>query len=652
MFQIKNVYKQYKNGFALYNVSMNINKGLNFIVGASGSGKTTLLKIISGMEQDFDGEVLYCGKNIKDLTNNEKSYFYNNIFGFVWQDFNLLEEATVLENVLLSGYLKEAQNKENAEKILKDLKIFNFAQKKVKDLSGGQKQRVAIARELMKNPQVIIADEPTSALDEKNAKITMDILRAISKNRTVIVVTHDTSLISEKDHIFELDKGELFSKSEIQFTKTPTLKMQSRPNLSLKNSLVLAKSNIKNKFGRFVVATLSFMVAAILLLTTVNGAINNESQAEFDKLFDTYGEGMLNITVVDSFTSASGSDGNKDEKPNADVTQKIGGLYEQYVNDERVKFTLFEQSFNNIRIDVDGKEHEVERTGSAPYINKLLAGKMPMGNSNEIVVPESFVKKLGIGNEQVIGKEITFNGSVFNGSVSNGNSGEPILKDVSIKAKIVGVIDTKVVYEYNGKTTDHYINDAFFFSKTALDEMGKQAEINNEQMNFIIRAKTPTDMISIKDELNTKGIVPLGDFERVEDIVRLNAQTTEQTESASLSINLLSVVMVIAIFLITGIMRKREYAIYKISGYNNKHLSLLIFTEIFITTATAILFLLVTSPLINLVTKAEFSVNILSAKMLFTGVLMLMGVAVVAFGVTITTFVKLNVSAVLKTGDR
>lgn len=137
----------------------------------------------------------------------------------MWQDFNLLEEATVLENVLLSGYLKEAQNKENAEKILKDLKIFNFAQKKVKDLSGGQKQRVAIARELMKNPQVIIADEPTSALDEKNAKITMDILRAISKNRTVIVVTHDTSLISEKDHIFELDKGELFQSQKFNLQK-------------------------------------------------------------------------------------------------------------------------------------------------------------------------------------------------------------------------------------------------------------------------------------------------------------------------------------------------------------------------------------------------------------------------------------------------
>ncbi|MEM5603618.1 FtsX-like permease family protein [Bacillus cereus] len=182
--------------------------------------------------------------------------------------------------------------------------------------------------------------------------------------------------------------------------------------------------------------------------------------------------------------------------------------------------------------------------------------------------------------------------------------------------------------------------------------MRKQAEIRSEKMGFIIRAKTPADMISIKDELNSKGIVPIGDFERVEDIVRLNAQTTEQTESASLSITLLSGVMVMAIFLITGIMRKREYAIYKISGYNNKHLSLLIFSETVIAMATAILFLLVTSPLINWVTKAQFSVDILNAKMLFTGVLLLLGVAVVAFGVTISTFVKVNVSTALRTGDR
>ena len=89
--------KRYNGEFALNDISFTMGKGLNFIVGASGSGKTTLLKIISGMEQDFDGEVTYCGKSIKQLTANEKSYFYNNVFGFVWQDFNLLEDVSVLE---------------------------------------------------------------------------------------------------------------------------------------------------------------------------------------------------------------------------------------------------------------------------------------------------------------------------------------------------------------------------------------------------------------------------------------------------------------------------------------------------------------------------------------------------------------------------
>ncbi|HDR7367102.1 ATP-binding cassette domain-containing protein [Bacillus toyonensis] len=648
MFEIKNVSKQYHNEFALKNISMQISKGMNFIVGASGSGKTTLLKIISGMEQDFDGDVLYDGKSIKALTANEKSYFYNNIFGFVWQDFNLLEDATVLENVLLPEYLKEVQIKENAEKILKDLKILNLAKKKVKSLSGGQKQRVAIARELMKNPQVIIADEPTSALDEKNATITMDILRAISKDRTVIVVTHDNSLISKKDHVFELDKGEIFAKSESVCTKPSTLKLQSGHKLSFTNSWVLAKSNIKNKFGRFAVATLSLMVAAILLLTTMNGVINKGGQAEFDKLFDTFGKGLLNITVVNEFTSAGRTGEIKDEKPNADVKQDISKAYEQFVNDKRVEFAVpLPSTFNNIHINVDGKEYKVESTGSAPYINKLLAGNMPMGNSNEIVVPESFVKKLGIDNEQAIGKKITFNSAMY-----NLDSGEPVLKNVSIQATIVGVIDTKAVYEYEGQTMKNSIDDAFFFSKTALDEMGKQAEIRTKQMNFLMRAKTPADMISIKDELNAKGIVPMGDFERVEDMVKLNTQTTEQSGSASLIINLLSVVIVIVISLVTGVMRKREYAIYKISGYNNKHLSLLTFTEIIITMATAILFLLVTSPLINMLTKAAFSVAILNTKMLFTGVLILMGAAIMTFGVTIITFIKVNVSKVLRTGDK
>ncbi|MEO4053774.1 ABC transporter ATP-binding protein [Solibacillus sp. CAU 1738] len=647
MFELKNVSKKYNGDFALNNISVDIGKGLNFIVGASGSGKTTLLKIMSGMEQNFDGSVSYGGKDIKTLTNEEKSYFYNNIFGFVWQDFNLLEDLTVLENVLLPQYLKDVQQTKNAEKILKELKIFDIANQQVKTLSGGQKQRVAIARELMKNPQVIIADEPTSALDEKSSKVTMEILRTISKNRTVIIVTHDTSLINVKDNVFELDKGELVSSAGNYLATSPELKIWSKSKLSIKNAFTISRTGIKRSIGRFTISTLSLMVAAILLLTTLGGAINSSSQEAFDELFDAYGDALLDISIVGSFMSAGGTDGNDDEQPNADVIQDIGGLYEKYLSDERVAFTTFLQAFDNISITVDGENYQVASTGSVPFINKLLTGKMPAGADYEVVVPESFVKSLGIENDQAIGKEIDFSSSIY-----NWDTGSPELKDAKIKATIVGVADTTAANEYEGEMIEFSVDDAFFFSKSALGDLRNQADMKGNETNFLIRAKTPADMIAIKDELNEQGIVPLGRFELVEDIVRLNTQTTEQTGSASSIIGILSVVMVIAIFLITGVMRKREYAIYKVCGFNNRHLNLLNLAEMITVAVTSILLMLVTSPLINMATEALFSVNVLNAEMLTKGMLLILGVAVIAYGTTVIAYVRTNITTALKKGDR
>ena len=647
MFEIKNVSKQYNGEFALNNISFTMGKGLNFIVGASGSGKTTLLKIISGMEQDFGGEVYYCEKNMKALTSNEKSYFYNNIFGFVWQDFNLLEDSSVLENVLLPQYLKNKQNHKNAEKILKELRIFDLAQRKVKDLSGGQKQRVAIARELMKNPRVIIADEPTSALDEKNSKITMDILKAISKDRTVIVVTHDTNLIEHKSTVIDLDEGETTVFPQKAVNKTEKLTYGESHRLSIKNAFAITKSNVKSKFGRFLVSALSLMVAGTFLLTTVSGTIEGSSQGEFDELIDTYGEGLKDISIVGSFMSAGGANGNEEDKPNANVTQDIGGLYDQYVGDERTDFTVFSQAFNNINITVDGKEYQIQSTGGTPSINKLVAGKMPTGKDNEVVVPETFVQTLGLSNEQAIGKEIDFNTSVY-----NWDTGEPVLRDASLTATIVGVADNTVYYEFEGEMTGYSVDDSFFFSKVALDDLRRQAGIENDATNFIIRAKTPADMIAIKDELSEQGIVPLGRFELVEDIVRLNEQTTEQSGSASMVIGILSVVMVIAISLVTGFMRKREYAIYKVSGFKNAHLSLLNLTEKITEVFTAILIMLVASPLINMATEALFNASILNSKMLLSGALLIALVGAIAYFTTAIAFLKTNTTTALKTGDR
>lgn len=647
MFEIKNVSKQFGAEYALRNITLRIGSGLNFIIGSSGSGKTTLLKIISGMEQHFEGEALYCGQSIKTLTDGEKSYYYNNVFGFVWQDFNLLDDLTVLENVMLPDYLKQVQDKNAVMKVLRTLKISELANQKAGKLSGGQKQRVAIARELIKNPQVIIADEPTSALDEDSAKITMDILRDISKSRTVIVVTHDTALIDKSAKVYELDKGELIAAAESTQKNSPKPEVMKPHALKVGNAGKIALHNTKSKLGRFAATTLSLLVAATLLLVTVSGSIGDSGQAAFDKLFETYGESILDISVVGSFTGGAGTDGSKKEEPNADVTQNIDGLYNRYKTDSRVQHIVFTQAFNDIRITVDGKEYKVEGSSSVPAIDKLTAGNMPTGDGNEVVVPNSFVKTMGLTDEEALGKTLGFDAAVY-----NWDSGEPVLVPVQITVKIVGVVDSTVRYESGGQIEEYTVHDAFFFSKSALDTMRVQGNIEKSAADFTIRTKSPVEMIAIKDELNADGIVPLGRFELVEDMVRLNQQTTRQSGSAVVIIGLLSVVVVLAVSVMTALTRRREYAIYKVSGYNRGHLVLMTTLEFCIASLTSGVLFLCLSPLANLVTTAFWGVNILSTVPLLVGVLLVLVMGVFSCMVTAIISSTVQASTSLKTGDR
>ncbi|MEG1108245.1 MAG: ATP-binding cassette domain-containing protein [Oscillospiraceae bacterium] len=647
MFEIKNLSKRYGEEFALRDVSMSIGSGLNFIIGASGSGKTSLLKIISAMDQDFEGEAYYCGQSLKTLSAAEKSRCYNSIFGFVWQDFNLLEDLTVLENVLLPQYLNSGADEKAAMKLLRELKISQLAAQKVGKLSGGQKQRVAIARELIKNPRVIIADEPTSALDEKSAKATMDILRDISKSRTVIVVTHDTSLIGSGAKVYELDKGELISASPALEAK-PQKAAKPRPHkLSFGSALHLGLGNAKSKPGRFFISALSLLVAATLLLVSLSGAITDSGSSSFDKLFETYGQGILDINVIDSFIGAGDTNGQDSDKPNTDVTQNIEGLYEKYLNDERVSHIAFLQAFNDVSVEVEGKEHKIESSGTAPTLNKLTAGQMPMGDGKEVVVPQSFVKMLGLSEEEALGKTLDFKGAIY-----NWDSGEPVLVPVKTSAKIVGVCDTNVKYEFEGKVLEYSVDDSFFFSKAALDEMRQQAKTDKLPCDFTIRVKTPADLIAVKDELNAKGIVPLGRFELVEDMVRLNAQTKEQSGSAVIVIGILSLVLALAVSLMTAMTRRREFGIFKLSGYSSAQLAAIGFSEFLLSSLCAGLLFLCASPLISLATTAVWSVKLLSFKMLASGVLLVFATGALSGGVSALVAATTNVGLALKTGDR
>ncbi|WP_297637353.1 ABC transporter ATP-binding protein/permease [uncultured Clostridium sp.] len=646
MFEIKRVSKKYGNEYALKNLNFDIGRGLNFIIGASGSGKSTLLKIITGQENDFEGEVLFFEESIKNLTESQKAYYYNNKIGFVWQDFNLLEDMTVEENLLLPLHIKNVNNKKEVEKQLKKLNILDLRYAKVRNLSGGQKQRVAIARELMKNPQVLIADEPTSALDRENALEVIKILKDVAKERTVIIVTHDTSLIEKDAKVYKLDKGELIEKPEKIIGKIQEKEVSVWRPFKLSSAFNVGKINIKSKKGKTLISSMAIIISTILVITSLGGAIAKKGNETFDELYNSYGKAVLDLMVVKSFTGASGMEGDEEEAPNVDVKQDIDGVYDKYINDSRVDYILFDKPVDKIKIQADGKEYSIPRSGNAPTINEVLEGNIPK-NKNEVLVPESFVKKMGISNKEAIGKEIDFKAIIYSWK----NENEPEEEPIEVKLKIVGVGDTKLKVTYEGMTNEFELEDSFFFDKETIDEMNKQAGIEVEDNNFVIRAKNFKDLIEIKNELNAEGILPIGYFELIEDLVSLELQTKSLSEGSMRIIGMLALVGLVAISLIMGIIRKREYAIYKICGYSNKQLNIVLIAENIMIGGIAVLSTIVISPIIYKLTKGTFGTSLGIKEILM---IVIIGSVMVVISYVIEALIakKTIPLKILKSGER
>ena len=214
MLEIKNVYKTYssKNGVthrALENVSLKFNKtGLIFILGKSGSGKSTLLNLIGGLDNFDRGEIIFNNKSFSSFKESDYDYYRNSCVGFVFQEFNLLNNLTVFENVSLSLDLQNINDPLRVDNILKEMEVYDLRNRKINELSGGQMQRVAIARALIKSPSIILADEPTGSLDSETSDAIIEILKKLAKERLVIVVTHNKDLAYENgDRIIEIRDG-------------------------------------------------------------------------------------------------------------------------------------------------------------------------------------------------------------------------------------------------------------------------------------------------------------------------------------------------------------------------------------------------------------------------------------------------------------
>ena len=212
--EIKNITKTYGEGegitYALNDVSLNVKKGeFVTIIGESGSGKSTLLNMLGAIDFPDKGSIVVNGKDITKFNEKELTNYRKNDVGFVFQFFNLINDITALQNVML---VKKYKDKEKAIELLKKVNLFDKKDKYPRQLSGGQQQRIAIARALNKDGDLLLFDEPTGALDEASGIEVLKLIKNIhQEGKTIILVTHTKEIGSISNRIITMKDGKIIS---------------------------------------------------------------------------------------------------------------------------------------------------------------------------------------------------------------------------------------------------------------------------------------------------------------------------------------------------------------------------------------------------------------------------------------------------------
>jgi ABC-type lipoprotein export system ATPase subunit len=267
MIILKNVSKTYysKKGTpckALQNINLTLpDQGLIVLLGKSGSGKSTLLHVLGGLDTFDSGSIWIDNKSFTQFTEKELDSYRNTYVGFIFQDFHLLSEYNVYENIKLAKELQDQKMKqEELDATLKKLNLEDLGYRHIEELSGGQKQRVAIARALIKDPKLLLADEPTGNLDHASSEQIFQILKQISTEKLVIIVTHDQEAADRyADHIIEIHDGQTTEKKLIKIPNTNQELILKNAKLPFLYQLKMVKKDILSK---------SFKSLMSILLTT------------------------------------------------------------------------------------------------------------------------------------------------------------------------------------------------------------------------------------------------------------------------------------------------------------------------------------------------------------------------------------------------
>lgn len=549
------------------------------IVGESGSGKSTLMNTIGGLDSDFEGAILYEGKNLRDFSQKEMVNYHKKSIGFIFQNFNLIPHLDLIDNVSIAMTLSNADEKTRrgrAEELLTQVGLKDHMHKKPDQLSGGQKQRVAIARALANDPDVIIADEPTGALDADTTDVILNMIRDIAASgKLVLMVTHSDKVASHCSRVLRIDQGQIVSDQEQKpldhhLEQRTEVKIQQ---MGLFKAISLAFKNMKAKFGRNALVSTGMgigIMSVILMLSLgkgvtsyVSGQMNTYSNplvAEIQKMRQqgmqaqqTGDKAALAKQQQNNMASLSGtSSASAFSKKDLKKLEKIS-----HVKKLQKGYSAISLGTNQLKY---GK-----KTASMIYLktvndgiakSEIKKGRLPKANKNEVMIDSGSADNLG---KKILGKKVK-------ASLQIGT------KTITKTVKVVGI------YEASGSGQVSTLLLPY-------SDLAKIFKDNGLTLKANVVYLTATDKqytSSIKQAAKDKGFAGSMQEQMTEmfDSI-LSVLTYVLTAIAAVSL-LVSAIMILVVLNISVVERTQEIGVMKALGARRKDIRRIFSSEAFL----------------------------------------------------------------------
>lgn len=514
MLKLINVCKSFKYGREKSLILDNINldfkkKELVFILGKSGSGKSTLLNIIGGILEIDSGSIMLDGQDITKFSKRKLCSYRNNMIGFIFQDYHLVEYMSVIDNIKLGMTIKN-KNNDKIFDILKKLGIYDKRKIKVNKLSGGEKQRVAIARALINNPDIILCDEPTGALDSNNGIKIMDILKDIANNKLVIVVSHDNALANKyADRIINIVDGKV---DYVQMDDNDKFRRIQNSKINLLHIIKLAIKNLCLKKGRTLFTSFAISVGFIsmLLVLCLSKSFNDDIIKLEKNIVSAFPVSIYNgeYEIEDDNTISSDDKIIIEKKENGVYTNKINQHFLDYLNN------INEISYIGYKYDIS----------------------MPIISDKYKILDNDYIRMLPSDNyinnnyEFLYGNNIKNMNDILLKVDSNNNVDSDLLE--------VFDIDTDISYEeLVGRKFKIILNDLFY------KEVGKYYFINNDNKKLYNDSEIELNVVGIVKEKEIVNDISYFYYNRnlVEYIININSNSRIVLEQLKRSDNVLGI---------------------------------------------------------------------------------------------------------------